>query len=127
MQQCLPPSVTTDVILEMNETFSLVLTSSDDVVTLEPFPNTTVIIVDNGSTYSCLNLILCTQLVYFPFTAVIVGFELTNYTVLESVTTANVCVVLTGEIERMVDVMIFTPVTSSGKQPFYSSRLWWSV
>ena len=122
MQQCLPPSVTTDVILEMNETFSLVLTSSDDVVSLEPFPNTTVIIVDNGSTYSCLNLILCTQLVYFPFTAVIVGFELTNYTVLESVTTANVCVVLTGEIERMVDVMIFTPVTSSGKQSFYSGR-----
>ena len=122
MQQCLPPSVTTDVILEMNETFSLVLTSSDDVVTLEPFPNTTVIIVDNGSMYSCLNLILCTQLVYFPFTAVIVGFELTNYTVIESVTAANVCVVLTGEIERMVDVMIFTPITNSGKQSFYSSR-----
>ena len=122
MQQCLPPSVTTDVILEMNETFSLVLTSSDDVVTLEPFPNTTVIIVDNGSMYSCLNLILCTQLVYFPFTAVIVGFELTNYTVIESVTAANVCVVLTGEIERMVDVMIFTPFTNSGKQSFYSSR-----
>ena len=127
MQQCLPPSVTTDVILEMNETFSLVLTSSDNIVTLEPFPNTTVIIVDNGSMYSCLNLILCTQLVYFPFTAVIVGFELTNYTVIESVAAANVCVVLTGEIERMVDLMIFTPVTSSGKQPFYSSRLWWSV
>ena len=51
MQQCLPPSVMTDMILEMNETFSLVLTSSDDEVTLEPFPNTTVVIVDNGSTY----------------------------------------------------------------------------
>ena len=54
MQQCLPPSVMADMILEMNETFSLVLTSPDDVVTLEPFPNTTVIIVDDGSMYNCL-------------------------------------------------------------------------
>ena len=52
MKQCLPPSVMTDMILEMNETFSLVLTSSDNAVTLEPFPNTTVIIVDNGSMYN---------------------------------------------------------------------------
>ena len=54
MQQCLPPLVMTDLILEMNETFSLVLTSSDDDVTLEPFPNTTIIIVDDGSMYNCL-------------------------------------------------------------------------
>ena len=44
-----------------------------------------------------------------------VGFELTNYTVSESEGAVNVCVVLTGEIERMFDVMIFTPDTSSGK------------
>ena len=43
-----------------------------------------------------------------------VGFELTNYTVLESETAANVCAVFTGEIERMFNVMIFTPNTSSG-------------
>ena len=65
--------------------------------------------------YSSLNLILCSELVCFPFTAVIVGFELINYTVLESETAANVCVVLNGEIERVVDVTIFTPDTSSGK------------
>ena len=65
--------------------------------------------------YSSLNLILCSELVGFPFTAVIVGFELINYTVLESETAANVCVVLNGEIERVVDVTIFTPDTSSGK------------
>ena len=53
-----------------------------------------------------------------------VGFELTNYTVLESEGAANVCVVLTGEIERMFDVMIFTPDTSSGKQSLHSCRLW---
>ena len=122
MQQCLSPSVVTDMILEMNETFSLVLTSSDNAVILEPFPNTTVVIVDNGSMYSCLNLILCSELVRFPFTAVIVGFELTSYTVLESEIAVNVCVVLTGEIERMVIVIIFTPNTSSGKQSLHSCR-----
>ena len=47
---------------------------------------------------------------------VTVGFERTNYTVLESETAANVCVVSTGEIAKMFVVMIFTPDTSSGKQ-----------
>ena len=56
-----------------------------------------------------------------------VGFELTNYTVLESETATNVCVVSTGEIERMFDVMIFTPDTSSGKQSLHSCRLWCSI
>ena len=73
------------------------------------------------------SLILCTELVCFPFTAVIVGFELTNYTVLESVTAANVCVVLNGEIERMVAVMIFTPNTSSGNHLLHSCRFWCSI
>ena len=54
---------------------------------------------------------------------VTVEFELTIYTVLESETAANVCVVLTGEIERMFEVMIFTPDTSSGKQSLHSCRL----
>ena len=54
-----------------------------------------------------------------------VGFELTNYTVLESESAANVCVVLNGEMERVVDVMIFTPDTSSGKQSLHSCRLLW--
>ena len=49
MQQCLPPSVMTDMILETNETFSLVLTSSDNAVILEPFSITTITIVDDGS------------------------------------------------------------------------------
>ena len=57
----------------------------------------------------------------------IVGFELTNYTVLESETAANVCVVLNGEIERVINVMIFTPHSSSGKKPLYSCRLWCSI
>ena len=74
------------------------------------------VVVDNVSMYSCLiNVMLCIELVYFPFTVVTVGFELTNYTVMESETATNVCVVFTGEIERMLDVMIFTPNTSSGK------------
>ena len=47
---------------------------------------------------------------------VTVGFELTNYTFLESVGAANVCVILTGDIERIFDVMIFIPDASSGKQ-----------
>ena len=51
-----------------------------------------------------------------------VGFELTNYTVLESEGAVNVCVVLTGEIERMFDVMIFTPDTSSGTESLHSCR-----
>ena len=55
---------------------------------------------------------------------VTVGFELTNYTVLESETAANVCVIFTVEIERMFNVMIFTPDTSSGKQSLHSCRLW---
>ena len=76
--------------------------------------------------YSCLNLILCSELVCFPFTAVIIGFELINYTVLESETAANVCVVLNGEIERVVDVTIFTTDTSSGKQSLHSCILWCS-
>ena len=66
--------------------------------------------------YCCLvSIILCIELVCFPLTVVTVGFEQTNYTVLESETAANVCVAITGEIERMFDVMIFTPETSSGK------------
>ena len=69
-----------------------------------------------------IDLMLCSEIVCFPFTAVIVGFKLTNYTVLESETAANVCVVLTGEIERMVVVVIFTPATSSGKQSLHSYR-----
>ena len=70
---------------------------------------------------------LCIELVFFPFTVVTVGFELTNYTVLESETATNVCVVSTGEIDRMFDVMIFTPDTSSGKQSLHSCRLWCSI
>ena len=58
---------------------------------------------------------------------VTVGFQLTNYTVLESETAANVCVVSTGGIERMFDVLIFTPDTSSGKQSLHSCRLWSSI
>ena len=66
--------------------------------------------------HSILNIMLCIELVYFLFAVVTVGFELTNYTVLESVGAANVCVILTGDIERIFDVMIFIPDTSSGKQ-----------
>ena len=78
--------------------------------------------------YSCLiNIMLCIELVYYPFSVVTIGFELTNYTVLESETAANVCVVLTGEIERMFDIMLFTPNTSSGKQSLQSCRLWSST
>ena len=54
---------------------------------------------------------------------VTVGFELTNYTVLESETAANVCVVSTGGIERMFNIIVFTPDTSSGKQSFHSCKL----
>ena len=39
-------------------------------------------------------------------TVVQVGFEFTNYTVVESVGAVNVCVVLTGEIERNVTVTV---------------------
>ena len=86
------------------------------------------VVVDNVSMYSCLiNIMLCIDLVYFPFSVVTVGFELTNYTVLESETATNVCVVLTGEIERMFDIMLFTPNTSSGKQSLQSCRLWSST
>ena len=67
------------------------------------------------------------ELICFPFTVVTVGFELTNYTILESEIAANVCVVSTGEIERMFDVMIFTPDISSGKQSLHSCRLWCSI
>ena len=67
---------------------------------------------------------LCIELFCFPLTVVTVGFELTIYTVLESETAANVCVVLIGGIERMFDVMLFTPDTSSGKHSLHSCRLW---
>ena len=63
---------------------------------------------------------LSVEFVYFSFSVVTIGFELTNYTVLEFETAANVCVVVTGEIERMFDVTIFTPDTSSGKQSLHS-------
>ena len=46
---------------------------------------------------------------------VIVGFEFMNYSVVESETAANVCVIVTGEIERSVAVTIFIPVAGSGK------------
>ena len=63
------------------------------------------------------------ELVCFPFSAVTVGLELTNYTVLESETAANICVIFTGEIERMFDVIIFIPDASSGKQSLRSYKL----
>ena len=52
-----------------------------------------------------------------------VGLELTNYTVLESETAANICVIFTGEIERMFDVIIFIPDASSGKQSLHLFKL----
>ena len=86
------------------------------------------VVVEKVSVYNYLiNIILCIELVYFPFSVVTVGFELTNYTVLESETAANVCVVVTGEIERMIDIVIFTPDISSGKLSLHSCRLWSST
>ena len=86
------------------------------------------VVTASVSIYNYLvHIMLCIELVCFPFTVVTVGFELTNYTVLESETATNVCVVSTGEIERMFDVMIFTPDTSSGKQSLHSCRLWCSI
>ena len=74
--------------------------------------------------FSCLlNMMYCMELVCFPFSAVTVGLELTNYTVLESETAANICVIFTGEIERMFDVIIFIPDASSGKQSLHSYKL----
>ena len=53
--------------------------------------------------------------ILYLITAATLGFEFMSYTVVESVGSANVCVVLTGEIERNITVRIFTPNPSSGK------------
>ena len=87
------------------------------------------VVVDNVSIIICIAILLyfVFELFCSLFTVVTVGFELTNYTVLESDAAANVCVVFIGGIERMFDVMIFTPDTSSGKQSLHSCILWSSI
>ena len=47
------------------------------------------------------------------------GFELTNYTVVESVGAVNVCVVLAGEIERNVTVAVEIGVTDGNFQDLF--------
>ena len=110
---CTPFFVLSDEILEDNETVSLILNSTDNGVILRPRSTTVVIIDDDCKSLVYYNFYFNVFITY-SFIVVRLGFNSSNYIVMEPMEVAVVCVELTGEIERDVVVDVFTPSQSAG-------------
>ena len=95
------PSLMT-LFLKIMKTFSVLLSTTDLDVSLEP-SSASVTIVDNDSEGVFIaSSFMCNNATVHFFSDVTVGLQQSSYIVSEDAPSITVCVVLSGEIEREV-------------------------
>lgn len=110
--QCTNITIINDMVLEVDEVFFVVLSSSEPRIIINPNTSIVTILDDDSTLILSLNSLMPLSVSYFTFlvctlysnSAVTVGFTMEDDTVIEDAAGVTVCVTLNGTIARNVTV-----------------------